>query len=261
MRDDHDTHDMNDGRDDNRFDDRFDDRHDERVDETAHALEDDAIRALARETYHVPHAEVPRDAIWEAISARRERPQLVVHRVHPRPGRRLWPMFAALAATLAVGVAIGRGVNSGGAANEATRTAATDAAGDSTTMPSSDALPLMLAQLTAEHFDRSEALLVSARQNLDGGAPDESLSAWARDLLSTTRLLLDTDELGDARTRQLLQDLELTLALIVQAQSSGRAVDAAAVRDDLNDGDLLLRVRSASMPTMLSTQDVRGMSE
>ncbi len=247
---------------------------------------DARIRAIAEATYHVPgESSVPRDAMWAAISARRASPAtdgqvqyesdtpppVIVHRLTPRTHRRLWPMFAALAATLVIGVAIGRSVDrstqttptvvAGASDDGAPRGSASGNTAASSSTNVSGALPLMLAQLTVEHLGRSEALLVSAKQQPSALEADGTLQGWARDLLSTTRLLLDTDQLTDPRMRQLLQDLELTLALILQAQASGRAVDAQAVRDDLDSGDLLLRVRSASMPSMLSTDDVRGMSE
>jgi len=249
---------------------------------------DATLRALAREHYHVrddrasragapheQHANVPRDAMWAAISARRaitgretrpatrEENEMIVHALTPRQSRRLWPALAALAATLVVGVAIGRGLN---ARSDARSDARADAASiaimddrraDNDTL----GLPVMLAALTTQHFASTEALLVTARQGLSGPATEASVATWARDLLLSTRLLLDTEELRDLRTRQLLQDLELTLALIVQAQSSGRAADAQSVRDDLDAGDLLLRVRGAAEPAMNSPNNIRGMSE
>jgi hypothetical protein len=182
-----------------------------------------------------------------------------VHALTPRQSRRLWPTFAALAATLVIGVLIGRRVTEGGGAVQETPRVPLDVPGG--VHGDAPGLPVMLATLTSQHFASTEALLVTARQDMGSGTTDASVATWARDLLLSTRLLLDTDELRDLRTRQLLQDLELTLALIVQAQSSGRAADAQTVRDDLESGDLLLRVRGAAMPTVNSPNDIRGMSE
>ncbi len=254
---------------------------------------DDGLRLLAASTYNVPGTapgETPRDAMWATIAARRRSagavdaaaeqeqvavspPAVVVHEIRPHASRRWWPVLATMAATLAIGVFVGRGFDrdareaavagqqilAGDTSGGASKGAATN--GAATNGAAAHALPVMLARLTAEHFDRSEALLLSTRHNLDGAENNEVLGQWARELLTTTRLLLDTEQVTDHRLRLLLEDLELTLALILQAQSSGRATDAQAVRDDLESGDLLLRVRSAAMPTMLSTDDVRGMSE
>lgn len=272
----------------------------------AHDALDASLRALARESYHVsgagaghpdtPHrvdADVPREAMWAALSAqrqaRRETPRgeaaatasaaagdssggdtvgresagVVVHALAPRQSRRFWPAFAALAATLVAGVVIGRGVDGRGDAATDARTVAdagADAEGSEATRDAR-AMQVMLAELTSQHFASTEALLVTARQEMSGSPVDASVAVWARDLLLSTRLLLDTESLRDVRTRRLLEDLELTLALIVQAQSSGRDADAQTVRDDLERGDLLLRVRGAAMPTVNSPNDIRGMSE
>ncbi len=239
----------------------MDDHHEE------HPL-DHTIRELAQQSYGLPadtSRGIPRDEMWQAIQARRglssraaeTAAPVVVRQFVPRAQRGPWAVVAAMAATLAVGVAIGRAVTD---RTPATTMATADSnARDARTTGS--ALPVMLAQLTNEHLARTEALLVSARQDLERDTPDAMLGAWARDLLSTTRLLLDTEQLTDPRLRQLLQDLELTLALIQQAQASGRAADVESVRDDLDSGDLLLRVRDAALPSVLSNEQIRGMSE
>lgn len=229
---------------------------------------DQKIRELAQQSYGLPTStshSIPRDDMWQAIQARRgvtetratDTSPVIVRQFVPRQQRRPWAVVAAMAATLAVGVAIGRVVTDRGPAT-------TVELADNRTVSASgaaDVLPVMLAQLTNEHLERTEALLVSARQDLHRETPDAMLGAWARDLLSTTRLLLDTEQLTDPRLRRLLQDLELTLALIQQAQASGRAADVESVRDDLDSGDLLLRVRDAAVPSVLSTEQIRGTSE
>lgn len=222
---------------------------------------DAQLRALAAQSLP-PDRPVPTDAMWAAIQARRA-PVVVESAAPPRRIQRFWPQLATLAATLVVGVAIGRATDFW--RGDVTAVAAGDGAvpqGDAANPPSS-ALPLMLAQLTTEHMARSEALLVTAKQDLSGAsvASNTMVSDWARELLSTTRLLLDTEQITDPQTRRLLQDLELTLALILQAQASGRATDVQAVRQELSTSDLLLRVRDAGSPSQLTTDDVRGISE
>lgn len=222
---------------------------------------DAQLRTLAA-AHLPPDRPAPVDDMWAAISARRA-PVVGAVAESPRRVRRIWPQLAALAATLVVGVAIGRAFDfwRGDGAVQANR--ADVVAIDGSASENASALPLMLAQLTTEHMARSEALLVTAKQDLssESAASGTMVSDWARELLSTTRLLLDTEQITDPQTRRLLQDLELTLALILQAQASGRAMDAQAVRDELSTGDLLLRVRGAGSPSLLTTDDVRGISE
>lgn len=231
---------------------------------------DAQLRTLAAASLP-PDQPIPTEAMWAAISARRAPAvvpssrralEIVASGVSPRRIRRFWPELAALAAMLVIGVAIGRSTDFRRSdapveANRAGALAVSDAAN-----AASSALPLMLAQLTTEHMARSEALLVTAKQDLSGAVSSNTMvSDWARELLSTTRLLLDTEQITDPQTRRLLQDLELTLALILQAQASGRATDVQAVREELSTGDLLLRVRGAGSPSLKTTDDVRGISE
>ena len=205
---------------------------------------------------------VPRDAMWAAICAQRAspavtRPVLLVERRVSRPPR-WWPMITAIAATLAVGVAIGRM-----AATMPTVTAPRDLAATASVAPAADAelRASALRDATVEHLGRTEALLVSAQSASISLGSDRAIATWARDLLTTTRLLLDTEPPPDVRVRRLLEDLERTLALILQAHTSGRARDVQDVRADLTETDLLLRVRSAASDLQPSPIDVRGISE
>lgn len=253
-------------------------------DETAADADLDAsIAALAQRDYHTAPAP-PRDAMWAAIQARRA-PVAAKHTPAPalaqasaqasvqapvqlhRSDSRWWKHWrpvAALAATLAMGVAIGRTMNSrpgaaDGGSLQAVATASDnggqtiDAAGSPPSGDLYDALPAMLAQFTGQHLAQTEALLVTASHASSADQGSKTLVAtWAQDLLTSTRLLLDNEELRDARTRRLLLDLELTLALILQAQTSGREMELQAVREELTSGDLLLRVRSAASASTLS---------
>jgi hypothetical protein len=229
----------------------------------APSAETDALDARLRALLQADAAPtVPRDAMWDAIRARRtERAETVAvvparsrseahrdlsvraipRRLAPRP----WPLLSALAATLAVGVAIGRVVDTMPERARETR-AVVAAVSSEEPFVDSDARATLLAHFTAEHLSRTEALLVTTRTGTGVSSDGDALARWARDLLATTRLLLDAEPAQSPPMQRLLQDLELTLALILQAQASGRPDDLQAVRADLDDGDLLLRVRSAS---------------
>ena len=67
-----------------------------------------------------------------------------------------------------------------------------------------------------EHLGQSEAFLTLFRASVRKGGNEQLASATARQLLATNRLLLDSPAASDARTRLLLQDLELVLAEIAQ---------------------------------------------
>lgn len=73
----------------------------------------------------------------------------------------------------------------------------------------------------AEHLSRTEAMLTSFRSEAKRGAVDAELTKWARDLLTTTRLLEATAGTKDPMMRRLLGDLELVLLQIAQYTNAG----------------------------------------
>jgi hypothetical protein len=103
------------------------------------------------------------------------------------------------------------------------------------------------------HLSRAEALLTSFRsppavgetgRDAGAGAGTSGMASWARDLLADTRLLLDSPAAADARRRQLLEDLELVLAQIVQLPAEASA-DRGLVQRSIERGAVLSRLRSS----------------
>ena len=72
-----------------------------------------------------------------------------------------------------------------------------------------------------EHLSRTEAMLTSFRSEAKHGAVDAELTKWARDLLTTTRLLSATAGTKDPTMKRLLGDLELVLLQIAQYTNAG----------------------------------------
>ncbi|MFL5383308.1 MAG: zf-HC2 domain-containing protein [Longimicrobiaceae bacterium] len=112
---------------------------------------------------------------------------------------------AAAAAVLALGIGIGR-FSKG---PERLPTARVEAPAPGTPM-TGDAYRVAVAQ----HLSRTETLLTSFRAEAAGGRVDAAAVEWAGQMLSTTRLLLDSPAADDPRLRTLLEDLELVLAQI-----------------------------------------------
>lgn len=93
-----------------------------------------------------------------------------------------------------------------------------------------------------QHLSRAEALLTAFRAG-NGAADGVSMDRWARDLLADTRLFIDSPAASDARRRQLLLDLELVLAQIVQLPAESSA-DRGLVQRSIERGAVLSRLRS-----------------
>jgi hypothetical protein len=123
--------------------------------------------------------------------------------------------------------------------------------------PSIARAPLGAAAQTLYHaaaiqtLAQAEALLTSYRRadEVPGAQDQESMlqaARWARDVLSSTRLLLDSPASRDPQLRALLADLELVLAQIVQLSGTPlQAGERELIERAMRDRDLLPRLRSA----------------
>jgi hypothetical protein len=108
-----------------------------------------------------------------------------------------------------------------------------------------------LYQLAARQtLVQAEALLTTYRradENQRDPAAMLQAARWSRDVLSSTRLLLDSPASRDPRLRQLLTDLELVLVQIVQVSGAPlQAGERELIERTLRERDLLPRLRSAA---------------
>jgi hypothetical protein len=102
---------------------------------------------------------------------------------------------------------------------------------------------------------QAEALLIAYRgaESVRDPAAMQQAARWARDVLSSTRLLLDSPAGRDPQMRALFTDLELILAQIVQISGTPlQARERELIEDAMRDRDLLPRIRSA-VPAGLAT--------
>ncbi len=185
---------------------------------------DDRIRTLARQ-YHEPPA-TPRDRMWEAIATRRAEARVIP--IGTRRTRRSLGWITALAATFLLGIAVDRMVRP---PHRATTTAGTAPVQESS---------LALEVATTQYLSRMETFLTGFRI----AEGDTVFQAQARDLLTSTRLLLDTPRLQDPKVKALLQDLELILVQIVQPGAVDRPSERKLITDGLEERQVLPRLRS-----------------
>src|SRR3989449_2532154 len=142
--------------------------------------------------------------MWQRIAAARaaRRQRAIVLRPWLR-----WGLGIAAVLVLGFGIGGGRAVGRGRADARAAADAARGADGV-------NALAYRVA--AAQYLTRTEALLTGFRAETRAGEPAAQFTAQARDLLSTTRLMLDSPAARDPRLKSLLEDLELVLAQIAQ---------------------------------------------
>ena len=187
--------------------------------------------------YHRPPADVPRQEMWDSIQrARSARPAPVVGHIGTRTMLRY-----AVAASLLVATGIGVGYWIRGTAPTAPSVAS------STIAPSrsDSALRAVTYEVASvQHLTAVEAMLTSFRAE-QRSESDQALQRWARDLLSSTRLLMDSPAGEDPARRQLLEDLEYVLAQIVQLDPNAPAEDRAMVDRAIAREQVLTRIRSS----------------
>ena len=220
---------------------------------------DEWVRDAARD-YNAPPP-TPRAEMWEAIQAGRR-----AARVAPRP---LHPVRTPLryglgiAALLALGIAIGR-------ITVPSRTEAPAATGSTTaqatpTQPVPDQPAVTTtpdpgsrspAPAVGDPRERSEVAAVFATGDhltqvetflteFGTRVPATDFASQAQDLLTNTRLLLDSKRVADVRTRKLLEDLELVLAQIATLNPRQRRQDLDMIADGLAQSHLRTRLRNA----------------
>lgn len=194
-------------------------------------LLDDAAR-----TYRVPPP-ADFDAIWHGVEREVYGPAM------PRRGSRWgtpsWRVFSlGMAAALVMGVGLGR----------LTRPEAVSPT-VAPVVARADSAPVtrgVYAQAATELLDRTTLLLTSLPSDARRGIDDMQFTSNALELLTTTRLLLDSPAASDGRFRDLLEDLELVLAQIASLRSARGNEEIELITDALEERDMVPRIRSAA---------------
>lgn len=179
----------------------------------------------AAKSYHTPHP-TPREEMWARIAAERRRR----HVVEIGPWMR-WALAAA--AVLAVGISLGR------------LSVRQPSPGDVTPVAAAGPNAVIYEVAATQYLSRAEAFLTGFRVDPPAAAGNARFVRQARDLLITTRLLLDSPASEDARVRSLLEDLELILAQIAGLDADAGAGGRDMITQSLNQSNVLPKLRSA----------------
>jgi hypothetical protein len=203
----------------------------------------DAWIARGAKTLNAPNA-APRAEMWDAIRAAQQQSRDAEAGLIPgvTPLRRNLRLMSMIAAALLFGVAIDRLVLP--RVDESRGKIASAPAPKDSSDPSR-----LYRMAAAQTLTQAEALLIAYRAS---GVADRDptasrqLGSWGRDVLSSTRLLLDSPAGADPHLRPLLDDLELVLVQIIEL--SGAPLDEsdrALIDRALQDRNLLPRIRTA----------------
>jgi hypothetical protein len=214
-------------------------------------MSDDLLDQRLREAAQAHNAppETPREELWARIQAARRSGLPVAGTVSVpseprvlrfRPRRTWWAAAAAAAAVLAIGIGIGR----------------VSVEPETARLPEPSANPTAYRLAAQEHLSQSEAFLTLFRTSVEERSDQHLASASARQLLVTNRLLLDSPAGSDPKIRLLLEDLELVLAEIAQLSPRSRAEDLQLIRDGIERGNVMPRLRTAVPAGTVPTQGV-----
>jgi hypothetical protein len=185
--------------------------------------------------YRRPPA-TPREEMWSRIEATRAKRR--GERDLERQARPWFRWGLAAAAVLAVGVGVGR-ITGPGDLN--TPTVAVGPAGDD----ESDETNLVFRFAAADYLARTDAFLSLFRAEARIGRADAEVMSWARELLATARLMMDSPIASDPNFRELLEDLELILVQIGQYASNQNADELDLIEQGLEEGGVQHRLQAA----------------
>jgi len=209
----------------------------------------DELMRDAAHTYRNP-PEAPLDEMWAAIEAqglgvgaRSSTGEAAAFDAGVARRSFRVPRWAAIAATLVIGVGLGRASTAlhRGSAPASTAPVVKVASAHTDSVPASNPYELE----TSKYLGQTAALLIALPTEVKQGGANQQFVARAGDLLTTTRLLIDSPASNDPAMRNLLEDLELVLAQVVRLQNNHSRIELDLINRALEQRDVIPRLRTA----------------
>lgn len=200
----------------------------------------DELMRDAAQTFHKP-PQPDLDGIWDGVERQvwgAERSGSALQSTTRRV-----PRWVPIAATLVIGMGLGRASimlnrQAPATSNIAVMTPAAPTVSTDTTM----SRPYELE--TSQYLDQTAALLVALPLEAKSGRADPRFTSRASELLTRTRLLMDSPAADDPAMHDLLNDLELVLMQVVRLQHGSRT-DLELINRALEQRDVIPRLRTA----------------
>jgi len=153
------------------------------------------------------------------------------------------PRVIGMAATLLLGIGIGRATVTFKAASPTTvPVATTPVAAHTDSIPE----PAPYSAETSQYLGQTAALLIALPSEVKAGRANEQFLSRAGELLTRTRLLLDSPAANDPTMRNLLEDLELVLAQVVHLENNQNRTELDLINRALEQRDVIPRLRTAA---------------
>jgi hypothetical protein len=193
------------------------------------------LKQAARD-YHAP-PETPRAEMWARIDEARAKRR--GERELERQSRPWVHWAAGIAAILVLGIGIGRMTAPGAEPIGGAAVA-------STTDELAEDDNLVFRFAATEYFENTEAFLALFRVEARAGQADAEVGTWARDLLATARLMMDSPAADDPIVKELFEDLELILVQISQYPSHQSTEELELIEQGIEERSVHLRLQAAS---------------
>lgn len=199
----------------------------------------DALMRDAAQTFRTP-PEPDLESMWVVIEHELEDPRPKSQ--DPARSRVSGPgsWVLAIAATLVIGIGLGRFSMRRDTAVPAPNTRVAASA------PADSILAAPYDVETSRYLGQTAALLIALPSEVRAGRADDQFVGRASELLTRTRLLIDSPAANDVQMRNLLEDLELVLAQIVRLQNNQSSrTELDLINRALEQRDVIPRLRTA----------------
>jgi hypothetical protein len=194
------------------------------------------LRDASQSYNRPPKADI--EQMWSAIEAGQVAPEgSDIIPLRPRWYANSW---LRVAAALVIGVGVGRMTMT---APPFSPPVATD---DVAAVNSAPQGTVTSDPATLRYIGQTVALLASFESDVSAPRSDTAVAARAKELLLTTRLLLDAQQASDPIVYALLEDLELVLVQIVQMPPKRNASDVDLIKEAMQQRDVMPRLIAAA---------------
>jgi hypothetical protein len=184
--------------------------------------------------------------MWKGIEAAHFGGTAPVHGATKRRGFGvLSNRWIGIAATLLIGIGVGRASTLIGRAEAPVAQATVASVEPASSVPTDTTMGRPYEMETSRYLGQTAALLVALPSEVKAGRSAEQFASRAGDLLTRTRLLMDSPAANDPAMRSLLDDLELVLMQVARLQGNGSRIDLDIINRALQQRDVIPRLRSA----------------
>jgi hypothetical protein len=197
----------------------------------------DELMRDAAQTYRKP-PQPDFEAMWNAV----ESESFGVANPIRRSFR--FPRGMGIAATLLLGIGIGRATVTLKSASPTTTPTAAVASVAARTDSLAEPAPYWAE--TSQYLGQTAALLIALPSEVKAGRANGQFLGRAGELLTRTRLLLDSPAANDPTMRNLLEDLELVLAQVVHLENNQNRTELDLINRALEQRDVIPRLRTAA---------------